>query len=238
MTDAPVSSQLAAQLDRLATLLADRAPTAADGSPAQLAALMPAEPVVGEVAVACWVAEDGGEQFDLVRLDDGAPIHDRTAMRETLALIAMTETLEELASFDALDELRAGMIAWIQRVDPAQPLAREFANADAVLGRLAAIAPPDEGRIARTQILDTIGMVLRELEDRWQHLEQAAELWSDAHLEAAGDAREAALADVQELWRVLGMARRGPLATPAATAVHAGREAGVALAAAIADAGS
>lgn len=238
MSSSQSSASLPQHLEQLAIVLSMRAPQSPDGSPAHLVGLMPAEPVVGEVAVACWVAGDDAEQFDLVRLEDGEPIHDQTAMRETLALLAMTETLEELASFAQLGPLHDELQTWRHRVDAEHQLARDLERAASALERLHELAPPEHGRVARTQILDDIGMRLRELERCWEHLEQSAELWSDEQLAAAptSEVRDERLTSVQELWRVLGGGRRGPLATPAATAVHAGREAGVAFAAAIAEA--
>jgi hypothetical protein len=230
-------------LARLAAQLADRAPTGSDGAPAELVALMPAEPVVGEVAVACWADRDGNEQFDLVALADGAPNTDHTALREALALLAMTETLEELASFDTLATCRDELQTWVRSMagvgaDVEPSLREHIDRAAAALDALASLAPPATGRVARTTQLDTIGEALRVLENQWQLLEQAAELWSDAQLADADAPDHSDRVDrVRHLWQALSRARRGPLATNPATAVHAGREAGVALAKAIVDAG-
>jgi hypothetical protein len=162
-------------------------------------------------------------------------VADAVALRESLTLLARVETLEELASFEELAPLAEALDSW----DPQGELTAEFtlarARARAALDALAAFAPGDEPRIARPQLLDGIGGALRELEQAWELLEQAAELWSDTLLGThPGD--DAALERVQVLWRMLAVARRGPLATPPSAALQAGREAGAAMAAEVADA--
>jgi hypothetical protein len=209
-------------------------PAEDDGTPATLVALLPCEPAIGEVAVACWTDSDGGELVELVRLDTGARVADAVALRESLTLLAMVETLEELASFDELAPLAEALLAW----EPQGEIAPEFTlartRAHEALEALAALAPGEQPRIARPQLLDGIGGALRGLEQAWEQLEQAAELWSDQLL-AAHPGDEASLERVQALWRMLAVARRGPLATPPSTALHAGREAGSAMAASIAE---
>lgn len=224
--------------DRL-TQLADRltVPREDDGTPAELRALMPCEPAVGEVAVVCWTDSGGGELVELVRLDSGEPLDDQAALRESLALLAMVETVEELASFDATGALRTELAAWVPPVGAAQTAIDGVNDArDRALVALDAVTqldPGDEPRIARTSMLDALAAALRALEDVWQRLEQAAELWSDAHRAAHRDGADAMTA-IQDLWRMLGAARRGPLRTPVATSLHSGREAGVAMAAELA----
>lgn len=244
MNDAS-STQLAARLDELAAELTGRAPVGADGAPAQLAALLAAEPAVGEVVVVAWVASDGGEQYELVRLADGSPVTDHTAMREALTLLAMTETLEELAGFGEVRGLGGALKAWLDAVPGEVPVAlvESVAAANALLDVLTGLeGAAGEVRVATTARLDHLSGVIRELERAWERLEQQAELWSDAqlalHEAAAGEGRadEAIVARVQDLWRLLGHARRGPLAQPVSAAIHGGREAGTALAAAIAEA--
>jgi hypothetical protein len=210
-------------------------PQEQDGTPATLTALLPCEPAIGEVAVACWVDSAGGELLELVRLDSGERVEgDVVALRESLTLLAMVETLEELASFEELGPLEQALAGW----DPQGELPDEFSRARErareALTALAAYSPGDEPRVARPQLLDGIGGALRELEQAWELLEQAAELWSDALLGAhPGD--EVALERVQSLWRMLAVARRGPLSRPPSAALHDGREAGAAMAAAVTD---
>jgi hypothetical protein len=163
-------------------------------------------------------------------------VDDPVAMREALALLAMVETVEELASFAAIDEVRTALSAWSSDLlAPSERFSRARASALGALEVLAALAP-DEVRVARTQRLDELGAALRSLETHWGGLEQAAEAWSDALLERRGSDDEAASREVQALWRLLADVRRGPLSRPVATALHEGREAGVAMAAAIASA--
>ncbi|MCW2973292.1 MAG: hypothetical protein JWN72_1565 [Thermoleophilia bacterium] len=231
--------QLAVRLDQLATQLTADAPAGDDGQPAQLVALMAVEPAVGEVVVVGWVTGDGNEAMELVRLDDGSLVHDHTALRESLTLLAMNETLEELASFGEVTGLSDALKAWLDAA-PAGTVSDLFieavAAANAHVDALLALDTAQRGpRIATTARLDQLGGVIRELEKSWERLEQQAELWSDQQL-AATDNDPATVAVVQDLWRLLGHARRGPLAQPVSSAIHGGREAGTALAAAIAEA--
>ncbi len=205
------------------------------GAPATLVALMPCEPAIGEVAVVAWTDSAGGELVELVRLDDGTRVDDAVALRESLTLLAMVETVEELASFDELGALDAELRAFTSddAAEFGDDLSRVRARALVSLAELRALEPGDGPRMARPQLLDALGGALRELERVWEQLEQAAELWSDAHLATHG--RDAASVElVQSFWRILGIARRGPLARPVATALHEGREAGVAMASAVA----
>ncbi|MCW2921248.1 MAG: hypothetical protein JWL76_1122 [Thermoleophilia bacterium] len=245
MTESPLETRLLALRDVIV------APKEDDGTPATLAALMPCEPAIGQVAVAAWADSDGGELVELVRLDDGARVDDPVALRESLTLLAMVETVEELASFAELPgldaELRAfggdGVLdaaasgdaagAGETDEDPAAVLVRARSRALEALDQLRALEPGDDPRMARPQLLDELGGALRELEKRWEQLEQAAELWSDAWLERH-ERDEASVELVQSLWRSLSIARRGPLAGKVASALHEGREAGVAMAAAVA----
>lgn len=212
-------------------------PREEDGTPARLLALMPCEPAIGEVVVACWADSDEGELIELLRLDDGTRVDDQVALRESLTLLAMVETVEELASFDELAPLRDALSAW--RADDGSPLPDPFVRAReqalTALEGLLELAPGESARVARPGLLDRLGAALRELERTWELLEQAAELWSDAQIAAHPNER-ATLERVQGLWRVLGIARRGPLLRPISGALHDGREAGVAMAASIADA--
>jgi outer membrane murein-binding lipoprotein Lpp len=233
------STDLDARLESLAGELAERAPLGADGAPAQIAALLAAEPAVGEVVVVGWIDADGNEQYELVRLADGSPVHDHTALREALTLLAMNETLEELASFGEVHGLADALKAWLDAA-PAGTLSDLFiesvAAANAHLDALTKLDTAAAGaHLATTARLDQLSGVIRELEQVWERLEQQAELWSDQHL-AATDNSAAAVAVVQDLWRLLGHARRGPLAQPVSSAIHGGREAGTALANAIAEA--
>lgn len=232
-TVGPMDEDLPERLTRCAEALV--VPTEEDGTPATLVALMPCEPVVGEVAVACWRDSDGGELVELVRLADGTRLDDPAALRESLTLLAMVETVEELAAFTALGELDAELAAWeplpAEEVDPAA-LVRARDRAREALGALAALAPV-EARMARTERLDELGAALRALDSAWAALEQAAEAWSDAVL-AATQRSDDAVNVVQVLWRSLAAGRGGPLARPVSAALHEAREAGTLMASAVA----
>lgn len=218
------------RIERLATLV--EVPHEDDGTPATLQALLPCEPAIGEVAVACWSDSDGGELIELVRLDDGRRVPDKVALREALTLLAMVETLEELAAFDELAPLADALSDWHADTELPDGFARARAQALEALEALAGLAPDEGPRVARPQLLDQLGMALRDLEHAWQQLEQQAEIWSDALLGARPD-DTAAVEQVQVLWRLLAIARRGPLSQPPSMALQAGREAGAAMATAV-----
>lgn len=210
-TTSSSNHDLARRLEELTLELTvpGRAPVDEAGEPASLVALLPCEPVVGAVVVVCWTAADGsgGEAFELVRLSDGTPITDHTALRESLTLLAMAETLEELAAVDQVPVIRTELEAWggdhLQPGEaPDAPLATSIDAALGALDALATLAPTDDApRLATTTVLDTLGAALRDLDTAWGRLEQAAEGWSDAQMAAAeeGAAHEAAFAAVQEL---------------------------------------
>lgn len=209
-----------------------------DGTPATLRALMPCEPAIGEVAVACWIDSDGGELIELVRIDDGSRVVDSVALREALVLLAMVETVEDLASFPQLDEMLESLRSWSPHggdgalaIDAA-PLEATRDEATRAVTALAALAPTD-ARMARTQRLDELGAALRELERAWTALEAAAETWSDELVAERGSDDAAVVETVQSLWRALGAVRHGPLARPISTALHEARESGAAMAAAV-----
>lgn len=219
------------QLQHLAETI--ERPREEDGTPATLQALLPCEPAIGAVAVACWTDSDGGELFELVRLEGGERVSDDVALREALTLLSMVETLEERAAFEQADQLSRELAAWEPPDGELEPaFARARADAIRTLAELAALAPGEEPRLARPQLLDSVGGALRSLERAWERLEQGAEIWSDALL-ARHRGDDAAVAQVQELWQLLAGARRGPLAQPASAVLHDGREAGAALAAAV-----
>lgn len=233
MSDTNLESRLLALRESIV------APREEDGTVATLVALMPCEPAIGEVAVVAWTDSAGGELLEIVRLDDGARIEDPVALRESLSLLAMVETVEDLASFDELAQLddELGAFGTAEQLKLGDTFSRSRAGAHEAIAKLRGFEPGDDPRIARPQLLDELGGALRELERRWEQLEQAAELWSDAYLDASGRG-DAAVELVQSLWRTLSIARRGPLARPVATALHEGREAGIAMAAAISASGA
>ncbi|MCW2956602.1 MAG: hypothetical protein JWO69_1471 [Thermoleophilia bacterium] len=198
---------------------------------AELVALLPCEPAVGDVAVAFWKHDDEAVSYELLRLADGGLLDDPVALREAFTLLAMTETLEELASFEASEALADQLEGWVETVQPGDAaLKAAIARGAAALRALSAIAPDDTVRVARPQLLDQLGGGLRALEQAWMSLEQAAVAWSDAQLDASGAPIGDARTNVPALWKVLGEARKGALRQPAGAALKDGREAGLALA--------
>jgi hypothetical protein len=235
--DADLASRLATLVDQLVV------PREEDGTEASLAALMPCEPAIGEVVVACWTDSEGGELVELVSLADGRRIDDPVALREALTLLAMVETIEELAAFDELLGVDGALDGWVAAanaavgdVPDAPSTDGSFAGARAAAldaaAALAALAP-GEARMARPQRLDELGALLRELDKRWTELELAAEAWCDALLAASGEDATTFGPLVTELWRVLGTVRRGPLGQPISAALHEAREAGASMAASL-----
>lgn len=235
-----MTTELPAQLARLAKAI--ERPREEDGTPATLEALLPCEPAIGDVAVACWSDSAGGELLELVRLDSGERVGDQVALREALTLLAMVETMEELASFDELDALASGLEDWqpaLEHVGADLPpeFARARERALETLRALRGLEPTGEARVARPTLLDELGAALRSLETAWIILEQQAEAWSEALL-ARYPGDPDVLDRVQVLWRLLAVARRGPLAMTPGAALQAGREAGVAMAAQVTSAGA
>jgi hypothetical protein len=233
------TTELAPLLERLATSLAspDRTPSDDHDSPMQLAGLLPCEPAIGPVALACWINERGDEHYELVRLDEAAMVvRDATALREACTLLAMCETLEELASVGIASQARDELAAW--RDAPGQPvdtsaLHAPIKRATEALSTLIETVPDDDSvRVARPPLLDAIGSALRTLELSWTTLEQHGERWSDEALASRTDDADV-VEQVQSLWRTLALARRGPLSHAPSEALHGGREAGLALASAI-----
>ncbi|MCW2949405.1 MAG: hypothetical protein JWN41_418, partial [Thermoleophilia bacterium] len=194
MNDSSATTTLATRLDRLAAQLTARAPAGENGAPATLAALLPAQPAVGDVVVVGWLDAAGNEQYELVRLDDGSPVRDHVAMREALTLLAMTETLEELAGFGEIRGLSGALRSWLDAA-PSDTVSDLFveaiAAANAHLDALTALdTTTGAPRIATTSRLDQLSGVIRDLERIWERLEQQAELWSDERLAATENAAD------------------------------------------------
>lgn len=219
------------QLERLVEHLARR-----EGNPpGELAALLPSEPVTGISVVACW--RDGEDvAYEVVRLSDGTSVTEPASIREAFTLLAMAEELESALDSEGLEQLAdmaRGVFAsgngTAARSGPADDLASlqtalvgSLTKAEALLRRLAALAPDDGPRVASAVLLDRIGGELSALERTWEQLARAAQAWADvAHM------REPER--VQQLWTLLGAVHRGPLAVPPALLVQRGREAGKAL---------
>lgn len=238
--------QLDAHLERLAEHLQAGAPAEAD-----LVALLPCEPAIGQVVVVCWQSEIPAEErtadtdpdevdhaWEMVQLGTGDRIDDPKAFREALTLLAMAEALEELADPDTLDELVTALDAWCERAgDDAGRADIVAAVAKSTVRTIDLIRVIDGGtdeegvaagaRIATPIELDRIGGMLRELDREFTATERAAERWAQSSWE---DDREL----VEALWATLSIARRGPLRTPVSAALEQGREAGTALADAVA----
>lgn len=249
----PTHLPIADQLRRLADQLRTRGPVTGATAPhahasgettappaADLVALLPCEPVVGIVAAACWQDGSGAHVWELVRLEDGTRISDRTAVRETFTLIAMLETLEDRLGPAALAELDGALIAWLDSwreltndaVGVALTTAIDAARAQvAAATDLTAVVEP---RIATVAKLDTLATQLQALEVAWAALEAAANTWSEATFPDTydhGPDAERRRGAVQVLWEALQLARRSVLREPATALLQAAREAGAALAA-------
>lgn len=216
-------------LETCASALVADAPHDVDGE-ATLVALMPCEPVTGRAAVACWRAVDGSEMYELVRFD-GSRISDATALREALILLAMVEAAEQQFADDTLAAAHGALRDWSAQYDAEASdasagmpelrtaITRACDELDATRARVA----HDQPRIAQADLLDAWGDAARRLENAWQSLEQAAELYSTPENQAADGDR------VRELWRALGVGRHGALRTPLMETLQQAREAGRAM---------
>ncbi len=123
----------------------------------ELAAVIPAEPGIGNVVYLCAFMSDSDRTW--LALDAGAqPVSDRGLLRDAVSIAALCELAEESAGGGSLDELRARLEEFA-RVEGAELTG----DAEAALTRLEAAldGPP---RIASPAYLDGIGAATRNLE--------------------------------------------------------------------------
>jgi hypothetical protein len=182
---------LQAELERVAALARRQA-----GDDA-LVAVLATEPAVGARRYLCAFERDGTRTW-LVVDDDGSPLTDPAAVRESVAIAALCELAEESAFPGDIDELRAQLVAL--RVSENPPGIDEAEAAALALQHVLA-APPT---IASPERLDGIGLAARRLE---RALDPAV-------TSPFGAAMQSAPAVVEELVREVVRGYRLPLGTP------------------------
>lgn len=232
MTDETSRHQIDANLslnDALAALsehLANAAPEAGWS----LAALIPCELVVGRAAVACWKspeAVDPSWEWALVSLDSGAVIDDRAAIRDAFALVAMHEALSDAIDTATLERQAHQVRTWTPTAagsEPVETLQSSLLRVADAIEHLASHGPqPNEPMMARSDVLDRWGGMLRELERALEAVDIHAERWSRTSAEHDPEA-------VRSLWMLLADIRGSVVSQPVSVRLQAGRDAGIALA--------
>ena len=120
-------------------------------------AVLAAEPQVGRRVYLC--AFDGERGRTWLALDaDGAPVTNRSLVRETVSIAALCEVAEETAGGGQLEELRQQLVTLRLTEDPPGIGEAE----DAALALEATIGAPP--RVATPAYLDEVGSAARRLE--------------------------------------------------------------------------
>jgi hypothetical protein len=124
-----------------------------------VAGIVAAEPTAGARAPLCAFANAGGSERSWVALDDaGAPIEDRTLVREAVSISALCEVAADHAGGGDLGELRSRLLAL--RVSENPPGIDEAEDAALALERALGVTP----RLATPTYLDEVGAATRRLE--------------------------------------------------------------------------
>ena len=200
-------------LEALAAQLAGDPPRTEDGEGARLVALLPCEPAIGEVAVACWQSGDGSEAVELVRLTHRRAGGGPGRAARVANLLAMVETLEELASFELAGTLADELDAWAATHLDDAPLpaqrARSRRRGAAPAGRrsLPARAPAWRGPASSMRS----GARFAQLERDVGAARAGGGAVERCPPRCERGNERGTLSTVQELWRLLGTARGGPL---------------------------
>lgn len=226
-TQFPASQELADQIAAVAHHVSGSAPD--DGW--TLAAIVPCELVIGRVAMITWVSPERNDpmyEWALISLDTGHQIDDHAAIRDACALIAMHESLAEPLERDRIDDLALRVNTWISSSSDASEtstLTSQLAHVSESLGALSRACPSGtEPLLARSDVLDTWGGLLRNLERAVDSVDLHAERWSQQAAEHEPEL-------VRSLWMLLADVRGSVIAQPVSMRLQAGREAGLALAA-------
>jgi hypothetical protein len=93
------------------------APFAAPGE--ELAAVLPVEPASGERVYLCAFVQAGGTQSWLAFDDRGAPLTNRTLIRDAASIAALVEIAEESAAVPTGDEPRLASPAYLDSLGAA-----------------------------------------------------------------------------------------------------------------------
>lgn len=176
---------LADDLERVAASVRTRAAHAG----AELVAVLPAEPVPGELTYLCaFAGGNGGSRRWLVVDAAGTPVAARERVRATVTIAALCELAEESAFGGDLDELRSQLVALRIAERPAGIEAAE----EAALGLQRTLGTPPH--VASPARLDAIGQAARRLE---QALDPTAGSPFASALQAAQGAVEELLREVE-----------------------------------------
>jgi hypothetical protein len=89
------------------------------GPAEELAAVLPVEPASGERVYLCAFVQTDGTQSWLALNDDGAPLTDRTLIRDAASIAALVEIAEESASIPPEDEPRLASPAYLDSLGAA-----------------------------------------------------------------------------------------------------------------------
>ncbi|HEX6664246.1 MAG TPA: hypothetical protein VF025_11270 [Gaiellaceae bacterium] len=99
---------LAEDVERIAAAASRRA-----GAAEQIAAVLPVEPADGERIYLCAFEDPGGAQTWLALDDRGAPVTDRTRVRDAASIAALVEIAEEGAAVQIEAEPRVASAAYL-----------------------------------------------------------------------------------------------------------------------------
>jgi hypothetical protein len=187
MNPYPGTVTLLADLERIASAVADRAP---DGG--AVSAVLAAEPTPGLRAYLCAFETGDGARSWLVVDDDGASVVERRDVRDVVAIAALCEIAEESAAGGDLDELLAQLVGL--RLTESPEGIDEAEDAVRSLQRTIGVAP----HLATPARLDEIGAATRRLE---QALDPAAPSPFTATLKGAQGTIDELLREVEQAYR-------------------------------------
>jgi hypothetical protein len=142
--------------DELSAIAAEAAAFAEPGE--EVAAVLAAEPAVGERVYLCAFASGRGNRTWLALDGDGRPVEARARLRDAVSIAALCEVAEETAGGGRLEELRSELVALRLTEDPPGIDEAE----DAALELESAVGVPP--RIASPAYLDAVGAATRRLE--------------------------------------------------------------------------
>lgn len=180
---------LADELERIAELAA-----AGIGADERVAAVLATEPERGRRIYLCAFERADGPERSWLALDaSGAPLSNRTEVRDAVSIAAMCELAEETAGGGDLDDLRAQLVALrlTEQPDGIDEAEAALDELQGVLGSTPALASPER--------LDAIGLAARKLEVALGSGLQPSP-FAEA-LRGAADVVDALLGDVERSYR-------------------------------------
>jgi hypothetical protein len=181
------AGELAADLERIAAM----ATAFADGE--RLAAVLAAEPASGRRRYLCAFETDDARRTWLALDAGGAPLTDRSEVRDAVSIAALCELAEESAFPGDLDELRSQLVALRKAENPAGIEDAE----EAALGLQHTLGAPPQ--LATPTRLDAIGAAARRLE---QALDPVAPSLFVAAMQSGQAAVEELVREVEGTYRL------------------------------------